>query len=587
MASGVMSWFSRPAREKVEVEGERLGLVEGFHNFFKQNPAYLDQCGLSLLNVMKKSALDSGLNQDHAIVKEIDLRIQKFAINNLAVPQESPKAAKYKEGITTVDQLYLTIDEMKALIKDKGQCINTLILRDVDDDLMELVAKHCTSLTELRLHQRYDHPKLKGFTDKVFVAIGKLSLLEKLTLDIWFTMLETTEGMETLLSQPHLKANLTELEIKVGFRVNDAVMGVLAGYSKLQSFSLKTFGITSSGLEAFVQSSSIKQTLKKLDISFGFQPGLTLTDKALYNISAMNLSEINLNVVWSATDYYVLALIESLKQATSICLNGYPIPAEAASKVTSTVQNLELGDLSKLQTPDFDTLLANKSSVTRLVLGNAQQFFNTQALINMPRLTSLTLDNAQYVSGLDFVAQLKLVFFSLSRYDKIPFNGFKALNQASTIRQLEIRECRYFNDQALHDLLDAKTPLPLTGFSVVGCSVSDKWMGSFGRFTHLTALMVSDCPGLTPHGAHSLFDSHTHQKRLTRIYWNLTFNKETLDKLAAFKKLEVILLGNSDYSLSNEDYWSATKEFRHKNCYVMIGNPTASSMTFENFLNLF
>lgn len=577
MAS-IMSLF-RQAPEKVFVGDVRLGLVESYVRMLRANPNFLNQCSKKDLSEMRVLAIRSGLKEDHELIKKVDEVSSKLPGKCVGLVAKLPSSKNTSvQDPSVFNQKDLKNNEVLEVLKKRGAEITDLTLTEATDEVMAVLPELCPNLTSLHIQERLDYQLSRGFTDASLVSIGKLPKLKSLNLDLWLNLTISCDAVQTLLSQPNLVANLTDLNISMAARLTDGSMETLATYKKLKNVSFKSScPLTSSGLETFFKSSSIKATLEsvKLDLNNGLG-GLTLTDNIAYYLGLIpNLKVVDLKGEWKGTDYYVNGLIAALKQVKVLKL-AYPVSLDGLSKLSSTVTELDLGDTSKLASADFDTLLKGRS-LTHLSLGKAQNFTdsNMSQVVQLP-LVHFGLNGSSIMHGLDTLRESPAMQSGLRSLDisSLPkaTNKSLGLSGLNNLTSLRVVDCAEFNDASLKKILDSNLKNTLTKLELALVYISDRYIASLKRLEQLVSLSLGKLPAVTKAGVADLLNTSLAFRLRELDLSDLKMSKTAIDHMINLLSIQSLSVMNGWVTEKKERYFYETlKPLFERNVFIQTG----------------
>ncbi len=574
--SSLISIF-RQAPEKVIVGDVRLGLVESYVRQFKANTTAFDNCSKKDLSEMRFLAIKSGLNETHDFVKKIDDLMKKTPGISTGLISRKPIPSEETNSNTSVfRQGALKNAEVLQVLAQRGKEITELTLNEATDEVMEKLPELCPNLTFLSVNERLDYQLSRSFTDHSLVCIGKLTKLTKLELNLWLNLTISTDAVQTLLSQPHLQNNLTELRISMAARVTDGAMETLAAFKSLKTFELKCSSpTTSSGIETFVSSSTSKATLENLKLEFNnVLGGLTFTDNIAYYIGCLpQLKSLELVGEWTAVKY-IDSMISNLKKIEVLKI-GAPVTKEGLQKLSATVKDLHLGDTSKLASSDYDNLLQGRK-LEKVSFGKAVNFQdgNMEAVVKMP-LQHFGLEGAPIVHGLDTLKEKAPGLQSLHlRNLAKATNKSLALEGFTQLQTLKISNCPEFNDSPFKKILENLKSI--TTLELDQVFVSDTFLPKLGKMVKLRSLTLSNLKAVTKWGVEQLLATVGLRERIVDLNLiNLKMSKDAINNLISFVSLRAFSVFNGWTTAKKENYFDKTvKPLREKNVFVQSGGGT-------------
>lgn len=560
---GILSYFSsssQPATETILINGKRNFVLESYAKivqsplFERAEPEHLDHIKRVFAHYRLPFSHPVHKKVNDAIAKSPLAALRKADTTRLERLRDKMLTHKHSSSPTVfVQNCQTTSDVKKAIAKDGAQW-QELVLNDVDDDMMALIAKTCTQLTTLRIIERTNSEDSK-FTDSGLMNIANIPKLDTLELSIWTSIGISGVGLQQLLSQPKMQTNITDLTV-VTYLMGDAILSVLGQYNSLQSLTVQTTGFTAQGVTAFLQTAPIRHSLQSLNIAMNTCWGSIFSPEVLTALAGLSwLTNLTLNGGWTITDQNMLTFLKAKPVLNTLGISGYTISQPVIEQVAtmSSLQSLTLGDCSKVT--QFTDLVKGQTNLNALSLGNVTYLSDIDLgnISNYPQLTSLALLNATNLccefDGFCNSPMMRnnLQSLYLSGNSNIPSKSMGLLRNLDNLTTLRMENMSYFNDDTLHMLTDHSSTLKnkMSTLELSGVSISDSSMSKFSDFGKLTTLMLVNTYAVTKGGMETFLQDSWLQKQLLQLYLNgQEVDHSLIKEFNDFSHLESLYLGN-------------------------------------------
>lgn len=453
------------------------------------------------------------------------------------------------------------LDVLKNIIKTQGAQFDEIVLNDVDDDLLALIAAVRPTLAGLRIitaNRRADN-----FTDAGLNTLASLKNLTVLEINSWLAWL-SPQGLENFLGTPSLQSGLTELTI-YNPNLSDKGLAAIASFKALKSLEFESVFITSQGLLTLFQSPNLKTSLEKICIITNSNAGINLSinDGVLASLSTYDkIQDINLGTDWKITEPNFLSFLDSKKNLLKLNLRGTALSPEAAAKIEAmgALTSLSLNDCSKLWVGDFCNLLKNKDNVTLMSLAKAGGLLNQEyeTKLALDQLSKLPHLNILYVSGSsmwndDFDAfciapemqnHLNEFYLTGAITEARSLGNLKNLHSLTVLR---IDNCPKFNDDALKAIYESPLKDQLTTLQLNKVSITERSFQWINNSSSLKKLLIADSYAFSEVGRAQFFDLQNLQKNLTVLLLDdFPFPDAIVPKLAAFTSLQLLIIFNNN-----------------------------------------
>lgn len=572
--SGLSSWWTGEKKDlSCRVNGRQIGLVEAIISDIFHKTLNLETATLPQLQWLK-NVIDSAQVRGHPIVKKIHDAIQKypgfyssplrqthrtdaFAAMQLQESLVRSRMPGQIEIATRFSQNDMTIEQVTAVIQERGGHLQDLELTEVNDKLLGLIAKKCPGLISLSINQRRTQDQLWcDFTDEGLGHIAELYQLTRLNLSIWESLQISRPALQKLLNSEHLSQNCKDLKL-ITYLVNNDVLKVIASYRQLETFHVTTASISAPGIEAFIGSSSIQATLRSLSLSMGGHWGTLVTNNVLTSLLKCTLlQELTLNGKWDISDQNLQTLLKYRNCLTKLCLTGVALSSADAAQIAEMKDLAELfiGNASSLTENDFSgmLLIQNKPNLRAfgVTKGVNLTVNNILQLTYLPNLHHLAfIDCGSLMHGLTILCnshnmQTNLRYLEIIHNKWITGKAFAEIGKLP-LTCLRIEDCLQFNDDSLEGILKGRAKDMISELGLSRVFISNSGLVKLGQLKQLRTLMINMCGAITESGWTEFLKQQQLQERLRKLFLNFAITTPTMIKLfEAFKELGVLIVGN-------------------------------------------
>jgi hypothetical protein len=328
---------------EVIFDAKTQSLIDNLNKQFAQSQSYRgSDCPRHLLQI-KSRLINSNVPEEHPTLKKIDealLRHPRLNFNVKSALNPTPVAAQ--EGvlpevkdIPIINHKFcekLPLDLIKKLIQERGSDLQELDLYHADDELLALIVKYCPHLTALRLRELL--PFIwDNFTDAGVESLANLKDLKVLELNCWSAIYVTEKGFETLLAAPSIQAGINEITIYHPY-LSAVALALISQFKNLKSLEFEAGWLTTKDLEKLFQSTTLKNTLEKINFTTNNSDNLWISDGILTSLSAYKtIKELSLGRDWKVQEQNFLRFLESQKNLSHLSLRGIEINSAAAEKI--------------------------------------------------------------------------------------------------------------------------------------------------------------------------------------------------------------------------------------------------------------
>jgi len=458
----------------------------------------------------------------------------------------TPKFRKKTFAVTEAqyDQKTTSIADAKAYLASHGSEFTEITLTNVDDDLLQTVKDHCPNLKAFAIASSY---LLEHLTDAGMQTIATFPQLTSLSFDAFWAINVSYDGIEAMLNG---QTNVEALSLAIG---NDHILSLIGQYSNLKCFNFTSYDVTSSGLEAFIQSSTLVSTLTALNLDVD---PVAFTDAFVQGLAKyMQLSELSLNGSWSATTDNVVALFQALTNLTKLELAGLAIRSAHVAPIgqMQNLTTLALTNCSKLaHNRDYKTLFTNLTNLQVLTLGKATGFTYEQChLIAKLPLKALSLsDTLLYDDGLEKLCnsstlQQSLESLMLINEESIDNSGFGPLQKLS-LKTLCLEHCPWFNDTSMQLIMTGNLANSLEALELQKVYISDATIHTLEHCPKLNTLMFVRNNAVTEEGMKTLLQLTPLHKSIKHLYLaEVIITSEMVPLFGAYENIESLLIGDA------------------------------------------
>lgn len=472
---------------------------------------------------------------------------------------QAPKEHKAKEAARTklrkqtitqdsakYEQTTTNIADTKAYLEAHGSEFTEVSLFYVDDDLLQTVKDHCPNLTSFLLNSDYFLEKL---SDVGLQTIGTFAQLSKLEFNCFWAVSTSSAGIRAML---HGQTNVEELSV---LGVDDASLNIIAEFPHLKRLTFFSYNATAAGLEAFIASGTLQQTLTALDIGLD---DASFTDTFMQSLANYTqLTELSLTGKNSATTQNTVALLGALVNLTKLQLSGMPVHSPMVAPI-GQMQNLttlnlaNCASLGKKHKSDYKNLLVNLKNLQSLTLGRAMNFTYAQVhLIDKLSLKELSLaDTVLLDYGVQKLCdsttlQKSLESLMLINESSIDNDGFEPISKLS-LKTLCLQRCPLFNDTSMVGLMKGNLAANLEALELEKVSLSDATVQLLEKCPKLNTLMFVSNNAVTMNGMTTLLKLQPFFKTLKRLYLaEVTITKDMVPLFANFENIQSLLIGDA------------------------------------------
>lgn len=469
--------------------------------------------------------------KEHKAKEAVRAKLRKKAIVQAA--------AKYEQTTTN-------IADTKAYLEAHGSEFTEVVLCFVDDDLLQTVKDHCPNLSSFVLNSDY---LLEGLTDTGLQTIGSFPLLSKLEFNCFWAVSTSDAGVLSMLQG---QTNVEELSI---LGVNDAALSLIAEFPRLKRLTFFSYNATTAGLEAFMASGSLQQTLTALDMGVD---EAAFSDTFMQNLAKyVQLTELSLSGKNSATTQNTVALLQALVNLTKLQLSGMPVHSPMVAPI-GQMQNLttlnlaNCTSLGKKHKSDYKHLLLNLKNLQSLTLGRALNFTYAQVhLIDKLSLKELSLADTMLLGyGVQKLCdsatlQKSLESLMLINETSIDNEGFEPLSKLS-LKTLCLQRCPLFNDTSMTGIMKGNLAANLEALELEKVSLSDATIHLLEKCPKLNTLMFVSNNAVTMDGMTTLLKLEPFFTNLKRLYLaEVTITKDMVPLFANFENIQSLLIGDA------------------------------------------
>lgn len=478
----------------------------------------------------------------------------RHAMNALRPVGQNQQAFSMNKTGSSISFQGLTLNEATALIIEKGDTLTELDVRDLDDELCELIAEKCPSLTSFTFNSRLSGTG-QNLTNVGVQHLSTLTKLTKIEIKCWLLFQADYQAWVDFFSQPHFKENVTDLSIEF-YHFSNTTLATLADYKKLKNLAIFYAPVNHKGLTILTQSPSLNQSLETLNLQLRTDSGTIYNSEILANISHFkNLQKLNLMGEWDvkAADFQFLA---GNKHLVTLGIQGVTLPVEAVSLIAeiASLQELIVTDCSSIPSDGFKTLFSALVNLQSLKLYKAGGLYDaSMAMIGrLPKLTSLALADCGVVSA-DFIAlmnqpilQNNLESLKLINFAHVSPQGFNALGKLNKLQSLILSRCNHFNDVSFETLATSPMRDTLVTLGLDAVAVSDAQVLNFASFNALRNLLLSSCNAITTKGYTQLLSIEKLQINLGKLFSNnMSITDDMVKLFASFTNLYQLWESNS------------------------------------------
>lgn len=592
--------YTESQQEPIVIDGKRNPIVESYASLIL-DPSF-ESTNLQVVETARRVFKLHRLPEDHPAQKKINEIIARSPLNAL---QKADQAYLHEVrskvcGQTSVPsstifvQNNLTIPQLQALIQAQGAGWQELVVNNIDDETMGMIASTCKQLTALRIIESAVQLPLQ-FSPLGLQCIAAITTLNTLELNLWYSSISiASNDIQELLTQPVLQKNLTSLTV-VSSLLTDDNLKAIAQYANLEKLAMQFLNrVTSQGVNALAQSASLKNSLVSINI-FGY--GILFNGYVLNGFAGFSkLNEVTLNGGWDITDPYLLSFLRVKNNLQVLGISGYPIPQAAVDQLaaTSSLRNLALGDCSKVSS--FNNLTQKQTQLNTLLLDKAQNFSwaDLNNLSQYQNLSSLSLlDTNNLDESFDTFCKSPTIVKSLQYLLLAGANTVTstlhlgALGNLGALKTLRLQNMAYFNDDSMRLML-SYTPLiaSLEALELNGVSIDNESIKRLGALKKLNTFMLARCFSVTEKGMRSFLGNTTLQASLTKLYLDgVTLNKEILKEFNNFANLQIFYLCDLQKPSENckeiNQMWKLPNFVKNNtNFSILGGSPLVSFATF-------
>lgn len=592
--------YTESQQEPIVIDGKRNPIVESYASLIL-DPSF-ESTNLQVVETARRVFKLHRLPEDHPAQKKINEIIARSPLNAL---QKADQAYLHEVrskvcGQTSVPsstifvQNNLTIPQLQALIQAQGAGWQELVVNNIDDETMGMIASTCKQLTALRIIESAVQLPLQ-FSPLGLQCIAAITTLNTLELNLWYSSISiASNDIQELLTQPVLQKNLTSLTV-VSSLLTDDNLKAIAQYANLEKLAMQFLNrVTSQGVNALAQSASLKNSLVSINI-FGY--GILFNGYVLNGFAGFSkLNEVTLNGGWDITDPYLLSFLRVKNNLQVLGISGYPIPQAAVDQLaaTSSLRNLALGDCSKVSS--FNNLTQKQTQLNTLLLDKAQNFSwaDLNNLSQYQNLSSLSLlDTNNLDESFDTFCKSPTIVKSLQYLLLAGANTVTstlhlgALGNLGALKTLRLQNMAYFNDDSMRLML-SYTPLiaSLEALELNGVSIDNESIKRLGALKKLNTFMLARCFSVTEKGMRSFLGNTTLQASLIKLYLDgVTLNKEILKDFNNFANLQIFYLCDLQKPSENckevNQMWKLPNFVKNNtNFSILGGSPLVSFATF-------
>jgi hypothetical protein len=460
-------------------------------------------------------------------------------------------------------QGYMSLEQMKKEIREKGQSFPSLTLTDFDDEIIRLIEVCCPNLTELRLHARADKIETLDFTDTGLEAIAKIKNLTHLEINYWCAPKLTPEGYYTLLSDKNLQSRLKVLKI-TSVAIIDSTLPLIQSFSKLEKLKLQSCFLTTAGLLTLRLSTSVYE----LDLVQATSMSVVaFNDEVLQHFAAysalrsLSIGGDNQSPTSKVTDKGVVKLLIALFQLTQLTWNDYPFSLEIMKHLPETLTSFTVGSLSGNYYES--ALLEFCKKATKLTYLSIQscgdEGIGSNVLSKLPRtLTHLYFGTI----GLDKLTGLPpgLKYLAINGSTRITPSQFAELSKLS-LTTLRLINCPTLNDESFPAMFEGPLRTSIETFEIYNATITPQSLDTLVTLRPLRRLLIGQCYGLGLKGTQRLLKSPNLQNQIHGLYLDGPIIKpDDVQYLNYWKELRVLYVGNPmEYPLTEQ----ADNKFLH------------------------
>lgn len=592
--------YTQSQQEPIVIDGKRSPIVESYASLIL-DPSF-ESTNLQVVDTARRVFKMHRLPEDHAAQKKINEIIARSPLSALHKADQAylHEVRSKVCGQTSVPsstifvQNNLTIAQLQALIQAQGAGWQELVVNNIDDETMGMIASTCKQLTALRIIESAAQLPLQ-FSPLGLQCIAAITTLNTLELNLWYSSISiASNDIQELLTQPVLQKNLTSLTV-VSSLLTDDNLKAIAQYANLENLAVQFLNrVTSQGVNALAQSASMKNSLVSINI-FGY--GILFNGYVLNGLAGFSkLNEVTLNGGWDITDPYLLSFLRVKNNLQVLGISGYPIPQAAVDQLaaTSSLRNLALGDCSKVSS--FNNLTQKQTQLNTLLLDKAQNFSwgDLNNLSQYQNLSSLSLlDTNNLDESFDAFCKSPTIVKSLQYLLLAGANTVTstlhlgALGNLGALKTLRLQNVAYFNDDSMKLML-SYTPLiaSLEALELNGVSIDNESIKRLGALKKLNTFMLARCFSVTEKGMRSFLGNTTLQASLTKLYLDgVTLNKEILKEFNNFANLQIFYLCDLQKPSENckeiNQMWKLPNFVKNNtNFSILGGSPLVSFATF-------